>query len=232
MLMRFRIIRPCLVVLAGWAAVTIIGCAKQPGALDSLQKRYQLTDEETARWNRLRVDQAESLSVALWSHVGRGEFDSVMSLVNRFAEPNLDTLFARRISGLWSKIVTMPAAEFLKEPQLQLVGEGKTVGFETWGDLFSSGFQRAILSYDSITVYFVFKGYWQAHAMPIYAAVSCGDFGTEEPLWRPFANIIFSLDASEETIKNTGKIHFDRDLDQFLAYLRTRSTAPVPAEKR
>jgi len=200
----------------------VAGCGGPPSRMETLKKQYQLTDEETARWNRLHVEDAESLAVALWSHIGHGEFDAAMLLIKRFGVPHLEEMFSKRISDLWTQMIEMRAAEFLKEPQLKILGDGNTVGFETWGQLFTGGFQRAVLSDDSITVYFVFKGYWQAQSMPIYAAVMCGDFGTEEPLWRPFAHILFSLDASEETIKATGKTQFRRDLDQFLEYLRTR----------
>lgn len=208
------------------------GCAKPPTRIDQLQEKYQLSDQEAAQWGRLHVDEAESAAVALWTHVGRGEFDAVTLLVKRYGVSNMDSLFARRITGLWSQLINMPAAEFIKEPQFQLLGEGKPVGFATWGELFSGGFQRAILSDDSITVYFVFEGYWQTHAMPVYAAVLCGDFGTAEPEWRPFAHIVFSMDASEETIKFTGKAQFRRDMTEFLAYLRTRRMGEAMPEKR
>jgi hypothetical protein len=209
----------------------LAGCGGPPSRMESLKRQYQLTDAEAARWDRLYVDDAESLAVALWSHVGHGEFDAAMLMIKRFGVPQLEEMFSQRISGLWAKMIKMQAAEFLKEPQLKILGDGNTVGFETWGQLFAGGFQRAVLSEDSITVYFVFKGYWQTQSMPVYAAVLCGDFGTEEPQWRPFAHMLFSMDASEETIKATGKTQFRRDLDQFLEYLRTRETGESPSEK-
>ena len=228
---RGGVLHSCLILLGIAATLAAIGCGK-PNRLDALKEQYQLTGEDAALWGKLHVEDAESLAVALWSHIGRGEFDAAMLMIKRFGDPQLEEMFSQRVSGFWAQMITMPAAEFLKEPQLKILGEGKTVGFETWGDLFSGGFQRAVLSDDSITVYFVFKGYWQALSMPVYAAVACGDFGTDEPQWRPFAHIIFSMDASEETIKATGKTQFRRDLDQFLAYLRARNIGSIPAENR
>ncbi len=213
------------------AGVYISSCGKPETRIDALRNQYQLTDVEAAKWGRLHVEEAESVAVALWYHVGHGDFDAVTLLVQRYGVANMDSLFTKRITDLWSRMVTLPAAGFLKEPQLQVLGEGNTVGFVTWGDLFSGGFQRAVLSDDSITVYFVFKGYWQTTSMPVYAAVACGDFGTEEPQWRPFAHLIFSMDASDETIKFTGKVQFRRDMTQFLDYLRTRRFGEGMPEK-
>jgi hypothetical protein len=224
--------RFCLIWLGIGTTLLTVGCGKPPSRIEALREQYQLTDEEAARWGRLHVEEAESSAVALWSHIGRGEFDAAMLMIKRFGDPQLEELFSQRISGLWSKMITMPAAEFLKEPQLKILGEGTTVGFETWGELFTGGFQRAVLSDDSITAYFVLKGYWQAVSMPVYAAIAFGDFGTEEPQWRPFAYMVFSLDASEDTRKATGKTQFRRDLDQFLTYLRSRNVESPPVENR
>ncbi len=210
-------------------AILLSGCGKST-PMQVLQNRYKLSDAEAAQWGRLHVDEAESLSVRIWGHIGRGEFDQARLMIKRFDDYHLDAVFDNRIKELWANVITRPAAEFLKEPQLQLLGEGKTVGFTTWGELLSSGFERAVLANDSITVYFVFKGYWQAHAMPVYAAVACGDFGTEEPQWRPLAHLVFSLDAAEETVKTFGKAQYARNIDEFVTYLRTRTFGSLKTE--
>ena len=186
------------------------------------QERYGLTDEEVAAWDRLYVVEAESLLVELWSHIGKGEFDQAMLMVTRFDDRRMKQVFQDRVDNLWNVMINWPADQLLKEPQIGL-GEGQTVGFNTWGELWQGGFQRAVIADDSITVYFVFKGYWQTERVPVYAAVSCGDFGEEQIQWQPFAHMVFSLDESKEAIKALGQSHRAENLEQFVAYLKTRT---------
>lgn len=187
------------------------------------QERYQLTDEEAAAWSRLHIDEADSAAAALWGHIGRGEYDKAMLLVDRYGDKHMSQNFEDRIQNVWAPIIMWPAAGFSAEPQIGL-GKSETVGFRTWGELLSSGFQRAAISNDSITVYFVLKGYWQTETVPIYAAVACGIFGQESPQWRPFAHLVFSADASQETINSTGQAYFAQNLDEFLEFLKRRNS--------
>ena len=203
--------------------VALIGAAcSQDNQSRTLRDRYQLTEEEAAQWQRLYVTDAESLATAVWGHIGRREFDQAMLLVDRFGDERMSQNFETRIQDVWAPVIDWPAADFTKEPQIGL-GEGKTVGFRTWGELLTGGFQRAVLCDDSITVFFVFNGYWETETMPVYAAVACGDFGSDTPQWRPFTHLVFSADASKETISSTGQAYFSRNLDEFLAFLKSRT---------
>jgi hypothetical protein len=216
------IVRLAGVVLAVAATALLLAHCGEPSPSQVLRERYQLTDAEAEAWNRLYVVEAEVAATALWGLIGRGEFDSAMLVVERYGDERMESGFRNRIERVWAPVVNWPAAGFLNEPQIGL-GDGQTVGFSTWGELLSGGFQRAVLCDDSITVFFVFKGYWQAESMPVYAAAACGDFGTESPQWRPFAHVVFSADASEETVKSEGQAYFSRNLEEFLAYLKTRT---------
>ncbi len=209
-------------VLACLLTMIIFGACSQEQSPKTVRERYQLTDGEAAAWERLYVADAESAAVALWGHIGLGEFDQAMFLVDRYGDKRMSQNFEERMRRVWAPVLQWPAATFSQEPQIGL-GEAKTVGFRTWGELLSGGFQRAVLAEDSITVFFVLKGYWETETIPIYAAVACGDFGAESPQWRPFVHIVFSADASEEAIKSTGQVYFSQDLDEFLTFLKERT---------
>ena len=209
-------------VLACLLTIIFLGACSQDQSPQTVRERYQLTDAEAAAWDRLYVADAESVATALWGHIGREEYDQAMFLVDRYGDERMSRNFEERIRYVWAPVIQWPAADFPKEPQIGL-GEAKTVGFRTWGDLLSSGFQRAVLAEDSITVFFVLNGHWETETIPIYAAVACGDFGTESPHWRPFVHIIFSTDASEEAIRSTGQAYFSQDLDDFLGFLKKRT---------
>ena len=213
---------PLMKVIVLLIVTLISGACTQDNQSRTLRDKYQLTEEEAAKWERLYVAEAESLALAVWGHIGRREYDQAMLLVDRFGDQRMSKNFESRIQNVWAPVIDWPAADFTKEPQIGL-GEGKTVGFRTWGELLSGAFQRAVLCEDSITVFFVFSGHWETETMPIYAAVACGDFGTETPQWRPFAHLVFSADASKEAITSMGQAYFARDLDEFLAFLKSRT---------
>jgi len=203
------------------SVIFVVACNLQ-STPQTVQERYQLSDAEAEAWTRLHVDEADSAAAALWGHIGRQEYDQAKLLVDRYGDARMSKNFEGRIQNVWAPIIQWPAADFSTEPQIAL-GKSQTIGFRTWGELLSSGFQRAVLAEDSITVFFVLKGYWQTETIPIYAAVSCGDFGTETAQWRPFAHIIFSADASEATVNSTGQAYFAQNLDDFLAFLKKRT---------
>lgn len=188
----------------------------------SPKSRYHLSDAEAAAWDKFYVADAESVATALWGHIGREEYDQAMLLVDRYGDKRMSRNFEDRIQKVWAPIIEWPAADFTKEPQIGL-GQSETVGFRTWGELLTGGFQRVVLADDSITVFFVLKGYWQTGTVPVYAAVACGDFGEDQPQWRPFAHLIFSADASDEVVKSTGQAYFAQNLDDFIAFLRKRT---------
>ncbi len=204
------------------AILVVLGSCGQNQSPATPQDRYQLSAADAAAWDKLYVADAESVATALWGHIGRGEFDQAMLLVDRYGDKRMSSMFENRISTVWAPIIQWPAADFTKEPQIAL-GQSQTIGFRTWGELLTGGFQRAVLAEDSITVFFVFKGYWKTETVPVYAAVACGDFGKDMPQWRPFAHLVFSADASEEVVKSTGQAYFAQNLDDFLAYLKKRT---------
>lgn len=200
--------------------VLVVHCSdKSP---QTMQEKYGLSDQEALLWDQLYVDEAETTATVFWGLLGRGEFEQARLMIERFDDARMLKLFEDRIEGLWSKVYRWPAAGFTEEPQLAL-GPSETVGFRTWGELWSGGFQRAVLCNDSITVYFVFNGYWKTDSIPLYAAVACGDFGKESPQWRPFPITVFSIDASESTTKVYDDPIRCRTLDEFCAFLRTRT---------
>ena len=202
--------------------VFVVQCAQEPEPKSGLQERYLLSDAEAKAWDTHWVDEAESVSTLFWGHVGKGEFDQAMLMIERYDDAKMKNIFRGRLSTLWQSVYSLPAASFTEEPQVGL-GPSETVGFETWGELLSGGFQRAVLCDDSITVYFVFKGYWQTKTQPFYAAVGCGDFGTESPNWRPLPSLVFSVDDTEQTISKLGEPQVYITLDGFLLYLRSRT---------
>jgi hypothetical protein len=203
------------------AALLLTACGQDQSSHD-FRDRYQLTGEEAAAWERLYVAEAESVAAALWGHIGHGEYDQAMFLVDRYGDERLSRNFETRIQNVWAPVIQWPAADFTKEPQIGL-GAAQTIGFRTWGELLSGGFQRVVLADDSITVFFVLKGHWKTETIPVYAAVACGDFGEQTPQWRPFAHIVFSADASEEAVKSTGQAYFSSNLEEFVAFLRKRT---------
>lgn len=214
--------RACAVAATGVLCLIFLAACNLQQSPQTPQARYHLTDAEAAAWDRLYVAEAESAAAAVWGHIGRGEYDQAMLLIDRYGDKHLSGNFENRIQNVWAPIIMWPAAEFSSEPQIGL-GKSETIGFRTWGELLSSGFQRAVLADDSITVYFVLKGYWRTETVPIYAAVGCGIFYEESPQWRPFAHFFFSADNSDETVKAMGQAYFARDLDDFLAHLRKRT---------
>jgi hypothetical protein len=204
-------------------AMTTVVLGVCTGTPNSPRQKYQLSSEEAEAWERLHVAEAESAAVALWGHIGRGEFDEAMLLVERFDDERMTLNFRRRIDNLWRPIIDLSAANFTAEHQIGL-GPGEPVGFTTFGDLLTGGFQRAVICTDSITAYFVFNGHWQTNTIPVYAAVACGIFEVEKTRqWRPFAHLVFSTDSSEEMVKARGQAFFAEDIDQFMAFLRTRT---------
>jgi hypothetical protein len=215
-----RLNLPLRTLMLALAALVLGACT---GSSDSPRQKYHLSREEAKAWERLHVAEAESAAVALWGYIGRGEFDKAMLMVERYDDPRMTQTFRRRIEDLWKPIVDLSAANFTAEQQIGL-GPGEPVGFTTFGDLLSGGFQRAVICSDSITAYFVFNGHWQTSSIPVYAAVACGIFdinGSRQ--WRPFAHLVFSTDSSDEMIKARGQAFFAEDLDQFVAFLRTRT---------
>lgn len=188
----------------------------------ALQRKYKLSDKEWADWKRFHVDDADSVVTRFWGLLGEGDFDGALDMVKDIADGRMAQVFRNRVEKLWLPVVNWPAAPMTEENQIAL-GKSETIGFRTWGQLWSGGFQRAVFCGDSITAYFVFSGYWQTDSIPLYAAVMCGDFGVEVPQWQPFPNIIFSIDSSEEAIKAFGAPQRTRTLDEFLAYLRRRT---------
>lgn len=202
-------------------AALILGCAK-PAPPGSMQAKYRLSDAEAEAWERLYIREADSIATLVWGLIGRAEYDKAMLSVKRFADANLEGDFNQRINRLWGPLNEVDASPFTAEPQIGL-GPGETVGFDTWGELLGSGFQRATLSEDSITVYFVLNGYWKTDSLPVYAAVACGDFGEEEVQWRPMAHLYFSVDrtdASNPVLAPT--------VDAFLEHLRR---IPAPTDR-
>jgi hypothetical protein len=212
-----RLLRTLLLAIV---AFVLIVCT---GSSDSPRERYHLSSEEADAWDRLNIAEAESASVALWGLIGRGEFEQAILMVERYDDRRMKQNFQRRIDKLWKPLVGLSAANFTAEQQIGL-GAGEPIGFTTFGELLSGGFQRAVICTDSITVYFVLKGHWKTETMPVYAAVACGVFEVQGMRqWRPFAHLIFSADASKEMVKARGQSFFAQDLDQFMAFLRTRT---------
>lgn len=189
-----------------------------------MRAKYDLSDQDAAAWERYYVREADSIVTLLWGQIGRGEFDAAMLSIQRFADPRLARDFRQRLDNLWSRTIGMPAENFTVEPQIGL-GHSRTVGFTNWGELLSGGFKHAVLTNDSLSAYFVFRGYWQTDSIPVYVAAGCGDFGETEVQWRPFAHLIFSVDRSEETIREKGQPVICRSIEEFIERLRTETDA-------
>jgi hypothetical protein len=202
--------------------LVIVQCGKESIPEQTLQEKYGLSDQEARLWDSLWVDEADSVATLFWGLVGQGEFEQAALMVQRYDDERMKNVFENRLQNLWQVCYRWPAAGFTEEPQIDL-GPSKTVGFRTWGELLSGGFQRAVLASDSITVYFVFEGYWQTENMPLYAAVCCGDFGKDLPNWRPFPNLVFSVDNSEATKLALGEPQISTSLDGFILYLKDRT---------
>jgi hypothetical protein len=215
--------------LRGLSALVVLGflllkCGESatPGSMGA---KYDLSDKDALAWERYYVREADSIATLVWGQIGRGQFDAALLSITRFADPALKKDYEQRIEGLWSHLIGTSAENFTVEPQIGL-GHGRPVGFRTWGELLSGGFQHGVLSQDSVSVYFVFKGYWQTDSLPVYAAIGCGDFGDEQVQWRPFSHITFSVDRSEEAVQEKGHAVISRSIEEFLHRLRTE-TKPV-----
>lgn len=202
--------------------VVIISCSTESEPPQTMQEKYQLSDDEAWLWDQLYVAEAETTATVFWSLLGQGRFDEAMLMIERFDDPRMTRIFKDKMENLWSVAHRWPADDLTEEPPFEL-GTSETVGFRTWGELWQSGFQRAVLCEDSITVYFVFNGYWQTDSSPLYAAVCCGDFGEQSPQWRPFPITVFSIDESEPTKKVYGMPVRCQTLDQFCDFLRKRT---------
>ena len=214
--------RPLAVAVLLFTTVLTQSQCGSPGKQPSPEEDYHLTPAEREAWRWNDVAQADSVAKQFWGLLGKGSFDSAMAMVDSYQDPYMTQIFRDRIEKLWLPVVNWPAASLTEEPAIGL-GKSKTIGFRTWAQLWSGGFQRAVLCDDSITAFFVFKGFWQTDSIPLYAAVACGNFATAAPQWRPFPYVVFSLDAAEETIKTLGAPQRNRSLDEFVDYLRTRT---------
>ena len=83
----------CLLCLIFVASCNLQQAPKTP------QERYQMTDAEAAAWNRLHIEEAESAATALWGHIGRGEYDQAMLLVDRYGDKPRSSRTGSRMSG-------------------------------------------------------------------------------------------------------------------------------------
>ncbi len=202
--------------------VVVAHCSIESERPQTMQEKYQLSDDEAWLWEQLYVADAETTATVFWNLIGRGRFDEAMLMIKRFDDRRMTRIFEDKVENLWSVAYRWPADDLTEEPPFEL-GKSETVGFRTWGELWRGGFQRAVLCEDSITVYFVFNGYWQTDSIPLYAAVCCGDFGERSPQWRPFPITVFSIDESEPTEKVYGMPVRCRTLDEFCQFLRTRT---------